>query len=64
MNPVIPAKAPVVKAEPLPDSPGLVRHVCKVPGCGWTFTSVKSALDPIWHRAEHRKAAGEGGTRR
>lgn len=31
-------------------------HVCLVPGCGWTFRSVKSAEEPRWHRQEHRGA--------
>jgi hypothetical protein len=53
-NNVIPCRRPKVTAERL-DS-GLFRHACHVPGCGWTFTSVKSAQEAGWHRADHRAA--------
>jgi len=51
---VIPCRRPKVTADPTGD--GLFTHTCRVPGCGWTFTSVKSAQEPGWHRADHRRA--------
>lgn len=28
-------------------------HRCQVPGCGWTFRSVKSAEEVRWHKGQH-----------
>lgn len=50
----IPCKRP--KITKLPETSGLVKHACLVPGCDWTFVSVKSAEEPKWHRDEHRLA--------
>lgn len=51
----IPCKRPKVTADPIAGS-DLVDHTCHVPRCGWTFRSVKSAQEPGWHRADHRRA--------
>jgi Holliday junction resolvase RusA-like endonuclease len=51
----IPCKRPKVIAEPVRGS-DLVEHTCHVPGCGWTFRTVKSAQEPGWHRRDHRDA--------
>lgn len=54
---MIPCKRPKVTVEPSPVSEGLYDHVCHVPGCGWTYRSVKSDhLGAPHHRRAHRSA--------
>lgn len=55
---VIPCKTPRVTIEPSNvGGGGLYDHVCHVPGCGWTYRSVKSDhLGAPHHRREHRDA--------
>lgn len=53
----IPCKRPNVTVEPSPEYLGLFDHVCHVPGCGWTYRSVKSDhLGAPHHRQAHRDA--------
>jgi hypothetical protein len=52
----IPCKRPKITTEPHPGVSGLWNHACAVPGCGWSFISVKSAQEPKWHREDHRRA--------
>lgn len=51
---VIPCKVPKVTSTD--DGTGLFLHACQVPGCGWTFRSVKSVQDVGWHKRQHRDA--------
>lgn len=53
---MIPCKRPKVTTEPDANVAGLWDHVCHVPGCGWSFISVKSASEPKWHRQDHMRA--------
>lgn len=52
----IPCKRPKVTIEPI-DGSGLYLHRCHVPGCGWTYRSVKSDhLGAPHHRQQHKAA--------
>lgn len=53
-SPEIPCKVPKTVAEY--DGDGLHLHRCLVPGCGWTYRSVKTAEEVRWHKQAHRDA--------
>lgn len=54
-----PCRRPKVTVDPHPSGvAGADQAVCHVPGCDWSFTSVKTACEEaaIRHRREHRDA--------
>lgn len=54
-----PCKRPKVTVDPHPSGvAGADQATCHVPGCDWTYTSVKTACEQaaVRHRGEHREA--------
>lgn len=55
MRTYIPCRVPKITSEPI-EPGGLWLHACQVPGCGWTFRSVKTCQEVGWHKRDHRDA--------